>query len=635
MPIKIDRTFFFRAVLLWALLLLQACTGVADHSNDKRDWIESKSWWVDKSGQAQLHEVMAVTDWQEFKNWKSFGFGSEAIWLRVKLKAAQEASPAPWVVSAGPVFLDHLTIFDPTANLVLRGGDSIAPTKEDLQSLNFSFQIPALAQERDLYVRVESMSSRPVFVDVQPFHDAIFALKMNDLLWAVLLVISTVLALWGALQWWHTREKVIGVYAIKQSVTTVWLFFFSGYGRLFLGPWLEPGELTAIAAALVPCLMASMLIFLSVLIQTYKPAKFWLYLSYALAVLLALMPLAQFFGLTRESLKLSNTLAPVALLVMVIKALSAVPSKVNNPIKIEFLVLYLLVYGFLTAMAPMTNLGFLQELPHILKSSLIHVILDSTVMFVLLQIRARALQREQLELSLKLETSTQRVQVEQRLREDQSKLFSMLAHEIKTPLATLGMWMETGTLNSNKLSRSISDMNLILERSVQAGQLADQSLQPATEQLDAAAITQACVQWCRKPDLVDWVCPQGAANLVGDGQMLQIVLSNLLDNACKYGQAPERVSLELEPWLQDERPGWRWRISNSVSPGEAPEADRLFEKYYRSTHARRQSGSGLGLFLVKGLMDLMQGTITCELKDTRVTFEVWLPSQAQWPRISA
>jgi hypothetical protein len=121
MPIKIDRTFFFRTVLLWALLLLQACTGVADHSNDKRDWIESKSWWVDKSGQAQLHEVMAVTDWQEFKNWKSFGFGSEAIWLRVKLKAAQEASPAPWVVSAGPVFLDHLTIFDPTANLVLRG----------------------------------------------------------------------------------------------------------------------------------------------------------------------------------------------------------------------------------------------------------------------------------------------------------------------------------------------------------------------------------------------------------------------------------------------------------------------------------------------------------------------------------
>lgn len=635
MPIKIDRSFFIRAVLLWALLLLQACSGVADHSDDRMDLIESKSWWVDKSGQAQLHEVMAVTDWQEFKNWKSFGFGSEAIWLRVKLKAAQEASLAPWVVSAGPVFLDHLTIFDPTANLVLRGGDGIAPTKEDLLSLDFSFQIPALAQERDLYVRVESMSSRPVFVDVQPFPDAMFALKKQDSLWAVLLVLSVVLALWGALQWWHTREKVIGVYAIKQSVTTVWLFFFSGYGRLFLGPWLEPGELTAIAAAVLPCLMASMLIFLSVLIQTYKPVKFWQYLSYALAVVFALLLLAQFFGLTRESLKLSNSLAPVALLLMVITALSAVPSKVNNPIKIEYLVLYLLVYGFLTALAPMTNLGLLQELPHILKSSLIHLILDSTVMFALLQIRARALQREQVELSLRLETSTQRVQVEQRLREDQSKLFSMLAHEIKTPLATLGMWMETGTLNSSKLSRSISDMNLILERSVQAGQLADQSLQPTTEQLDAAAITQACVQWCRKPDLVDWVCPQGAANLVGDGQMLQIVLSNLLDNACKYGQPPERVSLELEPWLQDERPGWRWRISNSVNPGEAPEANRLFEKYYRNTHARRQSGSGLGLFLVKGLMDLMQGTITYELKDARVTFEVWLPSQAQWPRISA
>jgi hypothetical protein len=214
------------------------------------------------------------------------------------------------------VFLDHLTIFDPRANLVLRGGDAIAPTKEDLQSLNFSFQIPALAQERDLYVRVESMSSRLVFVDVQPFHTAMFAMKRQDSLWAALLVLSTILALWGALQWWYTREKVIGVYAIKQSVTTLWLFFFSGYGRLFLGPWLEPGVLTTIAAALVPCLMASILVFNTVLIQTYKPAKFCLYLCYALAVLLALMPLAQFFGLTRESLKLSNTLAPVALLLM-------------------------------------------------------------------------------------------------------------------------------------------------------------------------------------------------------------------------------------------------------------------------------------------------------------------------------
>ena len=116
--------------------------------------------------------------------------------------------------------------------------------------------------------------------------------------------------------------------------------------------------------------------------------------------------------------------------------------------------------------------------------------------------------------------------------------------------------------------------------------------------------------------------------------MLQIVLSNLLDNACKYGQPPKRISLELTPWLLNERPGWRWRISNSINPGDAPEANRLFEKYYRSPQARRQSGSGLGLFLVKGLVDLMQGTITYELKDERVTFEIWLPSQAPWPRIS-
>lgn len=161
------------------------------------------------------------------------------------------------------------------------------------------------------------------------------------------------------------------------------------------------------------------------------------------------------------------------------------------------------------------------------------------------------------------------------------------------------------------------------------GQLADQSLIPATEHLDAVAITEAAVRWCRAPDRVDIYCPDRPANLNGDGHMMQIVLSNLLDNACKYGYPPDRISVALESWLQNGSPGWRWRFSNSISPGEALEANRLFEKYYRGTHARRQSGSGLGLFLVKGLIDLMQGTITYELKEERMTFEIWIPSLEQ------
>jgi signal transduction histidine kinase len=66
-------------------------------------------------------------------------------------------------------------------------------------------------------------------------------------------------------------------------------------------------------------------------------------------------------------------------------------------------------------------------------------------------------------------------------------------------------------------------------------------------------------------------------------------------------------------------------LYNQVSPGGLPDAERLFEKYYRSPQAQRVSGSGLGLFLVKGLLDLMQGRIGYEVRGQQVIFSVWLP----------
>ena len=73
--------------------------------------------------------------------------------------------------------------------------------------------------------------------------------------------------------------------------------------------------------------------------------------------------------------------------------------------------------------------------------------------------------------------------------------------------------------------------------------------------------------------------------------------------------------------------GWRWQIENEVGSTGLPEADKLFEKYYRSPLARKQSGSGLGLFLVKELLDLLNGKVTYAPSDGLVRFEIWLPTQ--------
>jgi signal transduction histidine kinase len=228
---------------------------------------------------------------------------------------------------------------------------------------------------------------------------------------------------------------------------------------------------------------------------------------------------------------------------------------------------------------------------------------------------------------LALERSQQQAESEKRHREEQSQLFAMLAHEMKTPLATLRIWMDMGQLKPEIMQRTIADMNQVIERCVHTGQLADQGLQPDWQSLDPIALTQVCVQSCRLSGQVDLLAPDESGHLQTDAQMLSIVLGNLLDNACKYSAPGSRIQISLRSAQENGLAGWLWQVRNEVGPAGLPHADRLFEKYYRSPQARRQSGSGLGLFLVKGLLDLMQGRIAYETQVDRAVFSIWLPQQ--------
>ena len=67
---------------------------------------------------------------------------------------------------------------------------------------------------------------------------------------------------------------------------------------------------------------------------------------------------------------------------------------------------------------------------------------------------------------------------------------------------------------------------------------------------------------------------------------------------------------------------------DSVGPAGYPEAHKVFDKYYRSPAAQRQSGSGLGLYLVKSLLELMQGEVSYTPLQGHVLFEFWLPFDA-------
>ena len=120
--------------------------------------------------------------------------------------------------------------------------------------------------------------------------------------------------------------------------------------------------------------------------------------------------------------------------------------------------------------------------------------------------------------------------------------------------------------------------------------------------------------------------PDDVCAVHADAQMLSIVLGNLLENAYKYSEVGTPIALALSSSVGAQGiAGWQWTLENEVGDAGYPDLQKVFVKYYRSANAKSQSGSGLGLFLVKSLLDLMHGRVTYSPLKQRIRFEVWLP----------
>ena len=116
------------------------------------------------------------------------------------------------------------------------------------------------------------------------------------------------------------------------------------------------------------------------------------------------------------------------------------------------------------------------------------------------------------------------------------------------------------------------------------------------------------------------------------GGLLFLVLGNLLENACKYSAA--ETSIELQCSIVNTLPAQPMvRLELSNLPGKAgwPDAAHVFDKYYRSPQAQRQSGTGLGLYLVKNLAQALGGKIAYQPDATVVRFVLTLPLPVSLP----
>jgi len=265
-----------------------------------------------------------------------------------------------------------------------------------------------------------------------------------------------------------------------------------------------------------------------------------------------------------------------------------------------------------------------------------HGLFTAGLLLLMLQYRQRMRADQQRQTDMALERSRLQAQQEREVRQEQERLLEMLTHELKTPLATMNLRLDAQSSGGQDIKRAIREMSEVINRCIQASQLDDKRLMPHTRRCSVADVLRDAVASCQQTERVR-VSMDGPAMAETDAQLLFVVISNLLDNACKYSARDSQieVSLSQQP-ASDEAPECLLlRFRNLPGTAGRPDPEKLFEKYYRSPQARRQSGTGLGLHLVRHLVQLLGGSIRCEPDEAFVSFQIRLPCYALQSRVLA
>lgn len=202
-----------------------------------------------------------------------------------------------------------------------------------------------------------------------------------------------------------------------------------------------------------------------------------------------------------------------------------------------------------------------------------------------------------------------------------------VSHELRTPLAAIRGYAETlleGALEDKDNNRRF--VEIILSHAVRLGNIAsdllvlseldsDAPVVANAERLSVEELVQSAVHSVEKAaaarDVQLDISGCQECYVVGLRFRLEQALVNLLDNAVKFNRPHGKVTVECRPTEQG-----RVRISVADTGIGIPSGDvkRIFERFYRVDKARSRpvGGTGLGLPIVKEVVERMGGTITVE-----------------------
>jgi PAS domain S-box-containing protein len=218
---------------------------------------------------------------------------------------------------------------------------------------------------------------------------------------------------------------------------------------------------------------------------------------------------------------------------------------------------------------------------------------------------------------------------ESNARAEQSQFMAMLAHELKTPLSVIRMALGSKNLSEQMLfhaNQAIDDIKNVVDRCLQLERLNDGALQIEFSSFELAKVLENVIQNSNVKQRF-FVKKESSPVLNTDEYLVTIILQNLIENAVKYSKPESVIDVGIEYEGKKKQFGVSVWVRNLIGSAGSPDPEKVFEKYYRSKSAYHKTGSGLGLYLVKTMSQLLNGDVNYFSDSNHVTFKLWLPLQ--------
>lgn len=270
-----------------------------------------------------------------------------------------------------------------------------------------------------------------------------------------------------------------------------------------------------------------------------------------------------------------------------------------------------------------TVLGLINSTPFVLYGFMIHGFVTAMVMIVLLHVTAREMVTTADAAKTKRRELEQRNAFQKEKTRALSQFIEMLGHEAKNALAVIKMSMPSRMLTEAQYERSdeaIRGLTNVIDRCNQVIRLDKNEQTLSAQACDLSEILKRLSVIADDSGRIV-LKGKGSAVVQCDPVLLEVVFSNLLDNALKYAPSESEICVSLTP----EDGGHSTLFENAQGPAGMPDPERVFEKYYRSAYAKADIGSGLGLYLVRGLVHLMGGSVDYLPDENNIRFKVWFP----------